>query len=79
MFAMLSEPVCTAELSNFAEGASKSPRRKQSRLSYKSDFGFAFLWRDASIGGRFMMLLKKSPAQLRLIFLGAASKTTRAF
>ena len=45
MFAMLSEPVCTAELSNFAEGASKSPRRKQSRLSYKSDFGFAFLWR----------------------------------
>ena len=45
MFAMLSESVCTAELSNFAEGASKSPRRKQSRLSYKSDFGFAFLWR----------------------------------
>src|SRR5439155_26364525 len=45
MFAMLSERVCTAELSNFEEGASKSPRQKQSRLSHKSDFWFAFLWR----------------------------------
>jgi len=53
--------------------------QSQSRLSHKSDFWFAFLWRDASIGGRFMMLLKKSPPQLRLIFLRAASKTTRAF
>src|SRR5947208_12311725 len=79
MFAMFSERVCTAELSNFAEGASKSPRQKQSLLSHKSDFWFAFLWRDASIGGRFMMLLKKSPPQLRLIFLRAVSKTTRAF
>jgi hypothetical protein len=76
---MLSERVCTAELSNFAEGASKSPRQKQSRLSHKSDFWFAFLWRDASIGWRFMMLLNKSPPQLRLVFLRAASKTTRAF
>ena len=45
MFAMLSERVCTAELSNFEEGASKSPRQKQSRVSHKSDFWFAFLWR----------------------------------
>jgi hypothetical protein len=29
MFAVLSERVCTAELSNFAEGASKSPRPKR--------------------------------------------------
>ena len=79
MFAMLSERVSTAELSNFAEGASKSPRHKQSRLSHEFDFWFAFLWRDASIGRRFMMLLKKSPPQLRLIFLRAVSKTTRAF
>ncbi len=49
MFAMLSERVSTAELSNFAEGASKSPRHKQSRLSHEFDFWFAFLWRDASI------------------------------
>jgi hypothetical protein len=79
MFAMLSERVCTAELSNFAEGASKSPSSKQSRLSHNSDFWFAFLWRDASIEGRFMMLPKKSPPQLRFVFLRVASKTTRAF
>ena len=29
MFAVLSERLCTAELSNFAEGASKSPRPKR--------------------------------------------------
>src|SRR5205814_10299873 len=78
MFAMLSERVSTAELSNFAEGASKSPRHKQSRLSHEFEFWFAFLWRDASIGRRVMMLLKKSPPQLRLIFLRPVSKTTRA-
>src|SRR5207248_11083152 len=79
MFAMLSERVSTAELSNFAEGASKSPRHKQSRLSHEFDFWFAFLWRDASIERRFMMLLTKSPPQLRVVFLAAAFKTPRAF
>ena len=76
---MLSERVCTAELSNFPDGASKSPSPKQSRLSHNSDFWFAFCGADASIGGRFMMLPKKSPPQLRFVFLRAASKTTRAF
>src|SRR5438552_18581382 len=45
MFGMLSERVCTAELSNVEHGASRHPRQKQSRLSHKSDVWFAFLWR----------------------------------
>jgi hypothetical protein len=38
-----------------------------------------FLSPDASIGGRFVMLSKKSPSQLRLVFLRAASQMARAF
>src|SRR6266513_5256922 len=79
MFAMLSERVCTAELSNLKR-ARANLRAKSSRdLVTSPIFGSLFYGGDASIGGRFMMLLKKSPPQLRFIFLRAASKTTRAF
>src|SRR5205823_11652731 len=79
MFAMLSERVCTAELSNFEEGASKSPRQKQSRVSHKSDFWFAFLWRRCQYRRAVYDAPQEIAAQLRFIFLRAASKTTRAF